>query len=92
MFYTYITFTYGNRLHNIGVTSNLKRRLKNIKNINAIRKESEYVKIVYYESFDNSRQAGLKEDQWQLMTEKELIRKVKINNPLLINLIKTKEL
>ncbi len=88
MFYTYISFTCENKLHDIGVTNNLKRRLKNI---NALKKENECIKIVYYECFDNSRQAGLREDQWRLMQEKELIKEIKRNNPLLTNLIKTKE-
>ncbi len=88
MYYTYIAYDNKNKLSTIGVTSNLKRRLKNI---NAMKKESEYVKIVYYECFDNSRLASLKEDEWQLMKEKELIKNVKSNNPLLIDLIKTKE-
>ncbi len=88
MFYTYISFTGDNKLYDIGVTSHLKRRLKNI---NALKKASERIKIVYYECFDNSRQAGLKEDQWHLMQEKELIKEVKRNNPLLIDLISTTE-
>ncbi|PID93410.1 MAG: hypothetical protein CSA95_08010 [Bacteroidetes bacterium] len=84
MFYTYISFTDTHRLHDIGVTSNLQRRLKNL---NATKKARESLKIVYYECFDNSRQASLKEDQWRLMSEKELISQVKNNNPLFINLV-----
>ncbi len=89
MYYAFIAYDCRNKLSTIGVTNNLKRRYKNI---NALKKESEYIKIVYYECFDSSRQASLKEDEWQLMKEKELIKNVKSNNPLLIDLIKDKEL
>ncbi len=89
MYYAFIAYDHRNKLFTIGVTNDLKRRLKNI---NAIKKESGQVKIVYYEAFDNSRQASLKEDQWELMTEKDLTRLVKSNNPLLIDLIKIKNL
>ncbi len=87
MYYAFIAYNHRHKLFTIGVTNDLKRRLKNI---NAIKKDSEQVRIVYYEAFDNSRQASLKEDQWELMTEKDLTRLVKSNNPLLIDLIKTK--
>ncbi len=83
MYYAFIAYNHKNKLFAIGVTIDLKRRLKNM---NATRKNDEQIKIVHYEYYDSSHLASLTEDMWIAMSDKELNEMVLSTNPILIDL------
>jgi len=86
LFYTYITYNKQNRFQNIGVTSDLKRRLK-VLNLQNNAPEKQY-KIVYYETYNDSKTATDRENQLQLLSSSVINSLVKENNPLLKDLSK----
>ncbi len=80
-FYLYIIYTYQNKFHSLGITSDLKRRMNILKN-----KTKNDIKLVYWETFDKSSEA---EDREIFLSDfpPEIIHKlVKESNPSLIDL------
>ncbi len=81
MFYLYITYDLNNKFHSIGVTTDMKRRLK------ILNMKKEFYKIVYFECFEDSTIATKRENEF-LRTQKDVICEiVKENNPSLVNLV-----
>jgi predicted GIY-YIG superfamily endonuclease len=81
MFYLYILFNSANKLHSIGVTNNMQRRLK-VLSLN----NNEHLKVVYYETFEDSHTAIQREDDLNNMPKEVILELVKNNNPLLMDL------
>ncbi len=82
-YFTYITYNYLNNLATIGVTNNLKRRLKLLNQIN----NKNQLKLVYFEEFSNSISATQREAFFKYLQSDVLSEFVLENNPMLINLI-----
>lgn len=85
VFYTYIVYNKEDALQGIGVTIDLKRRLRLL---NLILKSKEDVcKLVYYEEFEESSTASTYEDDLNELSEKALKQLVEDNNPMLVDLL-----
>ena len=87
MFYTYIAYYNDNNFHSVGVTNSLLRRIKILCQLpdTAARKQS--CKIVYYEEFDESKQATLRESEL-LKLPRQLVSELVLEaNPMCIDLL-----
>ena len=82
MFYTYISYYENNKFHSVGVTSDLKRRIKTL-NLNSVQD----IKLVYYEEYENSKAATERETLLNELTPEIIHTFVKENNPTLSNLL-----
>lgn len=81
MYYTYIVYSPRHDRLLIGVTTHMERRKKILCHM------LEDCKWVYYEAFDSSREAILRENEW-LTWSKTMIREmVDQNNPMWVDLI-----
>lgn len=84
-FYTYIAYNQDDTMLGIGVTIDLKRRLKLLNLI--LKVKSDYWKLVYYEEFEDSAKASAHEDELNELSEKALRTLVEDRNPMLIDLL-----
>jgi len=84
MYYLYIAFNQNNKLHSIGITTDLKRRLKTLQYNNA--NEHFKYKIVYYEIYEDSLKAIERENKFRKMPFSVIKKLVTENNPLKIDL------
>ena len=80
-FYIYITYTEDNKLYSLGVTSDLKKRMKLLKMQN-----KKTFKLVYWENYDISKEATEREKFLQKFPPEILHQIVKDNNPSLSDL------
>lgn len=85
VFYTYIVFNRNDALEGIGVTVDLKRRLRLLNLI--LKSKDDYCKLVYYEEFPDSTQATAHEDALNEYSEKALRALIEDNNPVLVDLL-----
>jgi len=83
MFYVYIAYNEENSLRFIGTTTDMERRMK----VHCLMLKNETCKLVYYEVFDDSREASNREAQLKTFAPEVLQILVNENNPLLINLL-----
>ena len=74
-----------NNFHSIGVTSDLKRRLKTL-NFNGINSDKYKYKTVYFETYENSNKAIQRENKLNKIPKELILELVKNNNPLLTDL------
>jgi predicted GIY-YIG superfamily endonuclease len=89
VFYTYIVCDKQDSLRGIGVTVDLKRRLKLLNLINKVKDNK--CKLVYYEEFPDSTQATAYEDELNAYSEEELRTLIEDNNPILVDLLENDE-
>jgi len=81
MFYVYIAYDKDKNYH-LGTTVDMRRRVKML-----CYKFNKKCKIVYYEEYEDSLEADIRETELQKMP-KELIQElVYENNPMLVDLI-----
>jgi predicted GIY-YIG superfamily endonuclease len=85
VFYTYIVYDKKDSLQGIGVTIDLKRRLRLLNLI--LKSKDDYCKLVYYEEFADSTQATAHEDALNEYSEKALRALIEDNNPVLVDLV-----
>jgi len=83
MFYVFITFNEKNEFGKIGVTIDMHRR---IQLINLQKKKP--CKIVYYEEFEDSKKATLRESTLNSLSKKLIYELVYENNPMIADLLK----
>ena len=89
VFYTYIVCDEHDSLQGIGVTVDLRRRLKLLNLIN--KAKDNQCKLVYYEEFPDSTQATAFEDELNAYSENELRALIEDNNPILVDLLENDE-
>ena len=89
VFYTYIVYDKQDSLQGIGVTVDLRRRLKLLNLIN--KEKDNNCKLVYYEEFRDSAQATAFEDELNEYSEKAIRELIEDNNPILVDLLRKDE-
>lgn len=89
VFYTYIVYDKQDSLQGIGVTVDLRRRLKLLNLINKVKDNN--CKLVYYEEFSDSAQATTYEDELNEYSEEALRELIEDNNPILVDLLRKDE-
>lgn len=87
-FYTYIAYFKEDTFQSIGVTSDLKRRFKLLKQIGS-KKQSSCCKLVYYEEFQSSDKATKRENELLELHETVLNELVEEANPMLVDLLES---
>ena len=84
-YYTYIAYSKTNNLREIGVTNHLKRRFK-LLNLRYDETE-EICKLVYYEIFDDSKEARNRENELNELHTTIIDKLVEDTNPMLVDLL-----
>jgi len=84
LYYVYIAYNPQNQITHIGLTLDMKRRLK-LLCINT----SQSCRIVYYEEYDDSKIADRRETELLQMPKELIAELVREYNPMLIDLLKT---
>ncbi len=85
MYYTYISYHFGGDKYKIGVTANLRRRLRVL-----CMNDKKGCEIVYYEAYDNSDEATKRENDLLKMKDGQLISLIKQTNPIELDLLEKK--
>ncbi len=85
-FYTYIAYFKEDAFQSVGVTTDLKRRFKLLRQIGS-KKTSACCKLVYYEEFQSSVAATNRENELNDLPEKALNILVENTNPMFVDLL-----
>ena len=84
-YYTYIAYSKTNNLREVGVTNHLKRRFK-LLNLKCNETENT-CKLVYYEIFDDSKEARNRECELNELHTTIIDKLVEDTNPMLVDLL-----
>ena len=84
MYYVYILTNKTNKVMYVGITNNLERRLYEHKNelVDGFTKRYNINKLVYYEAYDRSKEAILREKRLKGLFRKKKDELVESMNPL----------
>ncbi|GEM_PF-3453162 len=86
LFYTYIAYFNDDTFQSVGVTTDLNRRFKLLKQIRN-KKGKNCCKLVYYEEFKSSVDAINCENKLNELSEKSRKQLVENTNPMFVNLL-----